>query len=108
MAEKLLANPIDFVYLPTASSFQFLTDQETRLLASAKVVEVLQPELTALHSALAFFDNELKRSAKNLKDRPYFFPEDLLWLRQEGPTDQLEHKSPRSASIGRSWKQNPH
>jgi len=67
MAENLLANSIEFNYLTTAASFQFLTDQETRLLASAKIVEVLQPQLTTLRSALAFFDAELKRSAKNLK-----------------------------------------
>ena len=67
MAENLLAESVQFNYMPTSASFQFLTDQETRLLASAKVVQVLQPELSALHSALAFFDSELKRSAKNLK-----------------------------------------
>ena len=67
MAEGLLAESIQFNYLPTSASFQFLKDQETRLLASAKVVQVLQPELSALHTALAFFDSELKRSAKNLK-----------------------------------------
>ena len=67
MAEGLLAESIQFNYMPTSASFQFLKDQETRLLASAKVVQVLQPELSALHTALAFFDSELKRSAKNLK-----------------------------------------
>ena len=66
MAEKLLVNAVDFKMMPTAASFQFMSDNQRRMIASEKVYQTLQTELTALTTALAAFDRELQRSAKDM------------------------------------------
>lgn len=66
MAEKLLVNAVDFSKMSTAASFQFMSDNEGRMIASEKVYQTLGTELTALHTALAAFDRELQRSAKDM------------------------------------------
>lgn len=66
MNEKVLAELIDFKLMPTAASYQFLTDQLKRMKDTAAVVKALETPLDTLTKALSVFDVELKRSAKNL------------------------------------------
>lgn len=66
MEEKVLAQAIDFSRMPTAASYQFIYDQERRMVVSEKVYQVMEAPLLTLHKAVAAFDKELKRSAKDL------------------------------------------
>lgn len=66
MENKNLVNAVDFKMMSTAASYQFMYDNERRIMGSEKASKTLETELQALHTALSAFDRELKRSAKDM------------------------------------------